>query len=145
MIFSHGQLCKTPLRHKEVLEQTVYCTLSQVMCLTNGMAFWRLPYMQRSLWIPWEARNQVPQIKYPCSKCKQRPHISYECTRYRPSSGVTRGTSVWRCVSGLGGISCSALMLSPGSSGGQSLKWLNLALAHGSDILERRSICDAQL
>lgn len=57
MIFSHGQLCMTPLRHKEVLEQTVYCTLSQVMCLTNGTAFWRLPYMLRSLWIPWEARN----------------------------------------------------------------------------------------
>lgn len=44
----------------------------------------------------------------------------------------------------LGGISCGALMLSLGSSGGQPLKWLDLALADDSDI-QKQSIFDTRL
>ncbi len=44
----------------------------------------------------------------------------------------------------LGGISCGAPILSLGSSGGQGLKWLDLALASDSDI-QRESVFDTRL
>lgn len=76
--------------------------------------------------------------------CKQCSCSSYEYTRYGPHHGVDLREGCVMLHVRLCGISCGALSLSLGSSGGQPLKWLDLALVDDSDI-RRQPILDTRL
>lgn len=160
MIFSHGQFCMTPLRRKNALEQTVYCIEpSDELYQWHHTLLWNwlLQCMWRSLWIPMGSLVDA-EIMLPTSKQKEK--ISNEhffltvnnIHTFNMNTHIIGPTVVWPkggvcCVVlrvRLCGISCSTPILSLGSSGGQPLKWLTLALANGSDI-ERHSIFDTRL
>lgn len=101
MIFSHGQFCMTPLRRKKVLEQTVYCTLSQVMCSVNDITLCYGTGCCSICGAHWESPR------------KPSGYVSYNYTSCRSKSGVIWGRSVLWCMSDLVVFSVALPSLGP--------------------------------
>lgn len=133
----------------EAQAQTVYCMFSKWCVPTNditvccGTGCWSIcdPHCgspRETQWI-----QKLPSPEY-------FPRNVNSVHTFHMNTHIMGPTVVWPeggvcCVSvRLGGISCGAAILSLGSSGGQPLKQLDLALADDSDI-RRQSIFDARL
>lgn len=102
MIFSHGQFCMTPLRRKKVLEQTVYCTLSQVMCSVNDITLCYGTGCCSMCGTHCESPRKPSGCRNPpyyyfqliFLNSKQSAYTSYNYTSCRSKSGVIWGRSV---------------------------------------------------
>lgn len=103
LVFSHGQFCMTPLRHKRILKQAVYCTMKWCvptvsvascsftqMAASDGCRNYSLRF--RFFWGRVISHERV-------LNCKQCSYITYEYTYYGTHGGVTWGTSVPCCMS----------------------------------------------
>lgn len=121
MIFSHGQFCMTPLRRKKVLEQTVYCTLSQVMCSVNDITLCYGTGCCGICGAHWESPRKPSGCRNPPHyyfqliflSSKQSAYVSYNYTSCRSKSGVSWGKSVLWCMSDLVVFSVALPSLGP--------------------------------